>query len=219
MKKVLIYSNGEQIGDGILKLQIVNQLKSRFPDFEIHWMTDKIYTEYNARLKKYTSDYIDKVWEKANLNPFFWKKISPIYDLESENFDIIIDTQKTVIRTMALRRIKNKKFISSSANWFFSDIRPNNISKKRKFYIQSIIEMLDLVSTFKDSKKSHITIPKEIVNELKKIFSANKKYLGISPGSNTPKRIWSFENYMNVAKYFEDKGFNIVYFLGQQSYK
>ena len=76
--------------------------------------------------------------------------------------------------------------------------------------------MLDLVSTFKDSKKSHITIPKEIVNELKKIFSANKKYLGISPGSNTPKRIWSFENYMNVAKYFEDKGFNIVYFLGPQ---
>ena len=147
MKKVLIFSNGEQIGDGILKLQIVNQLKSRFPDFEIHWMTDKIYTEYNARLKKYTSDYIDKVWEKANLNPFFWKKISPMYDLESENFDIIIDTQKTVIRTMALRRIKNKKFISSSANWFFSDIRPNNISKKRKFYIQSIIEMLDLVST------------------------------------------------------------------------
>ena len=216
MKKVLIFSNGEQIGDGILKLQIVNQLKNRFPDFEIHWMTDKIYTEYNARLKKYTSDYIDKVWEKANLNPFFWKKISPMYDLESENFDIIIDTQKTVIRTMALRRIKNKKFISSSANWFFSDIRPNNISKKRKFYIQSIIEMLDLVSTFKDSKKSHITIPKEIVNELKKIFSANKKYLGISPGSNTPKRIWSFENYMNVAKYFEDKGFNIVYFLGPQ---
>ena len=73
---------------------------------------------------------------------------------------------------MALRRIKNKKFISSSANWFFSDIRPKNISKKRKFYIQSIIEMLDLVSTFKDSKKSHITIPKEIVSELKKIFSA-----------------------------------------------
>ena len=82
MKKVLIFSNGEQIGDGILKLQIVNQLKNRFPDFEIHWMTDKIYTEYNARLKKYTSDYIDKVWEKANLNPFFWKKISPMYDLE-----------------------------------------------------------------------------------------------------------------------------------------
>ena len=137
MKKVLIFSNGEQIGDGILKLQIVNQLKKRFPDFEIHWMTDKIYTEYNARLKKYTSDYIDKVWEKANLNPLFWKKISPMYDLESENFDIIIDTQKTVIRTMALRRIKNKKFISSSANWFFLISDPIIFLKKENFIFKA----------------------------------------------------------------------------------
>ena len=54
-----------------------------------------------------------------------------MYDLESENFDIIIDTQKTVPRTLALSRTKHKKFISSSAHWFCSDIRPNNISKKR----------------------------------------------------------------------------------------
>ena len=66
MKKVLIFSNGEQIGDGILKLQIVNQLKSRFPDFEIHWMTDKIYTEYNARLKKYTSDSVSYTHLRAH---------------------------------------------------------------------------------------------------------------------------------------------------------
>ena len=57
-----------------------------------------------------------------------------MYDLEYENFDIIIDTQKTVIRTIALRRIKNKKFISSSANWIFSDIRPNNKKKKKILY-------------------------------------------------------------------------------------
>ena len=39
-------------------------------------MTDKIYTEYNARLKKYTSDYIDKFGKKQILtfSPFFGKK-------------------------------------------------------------------------------------------------------------------------------------------------
>ena len=56
MKKVVIFSNGEQIGDGILKLPIVYQLKDRFPNHEIHWMTDTIYTEYNQRLKKFTSN-------------------------------------------------------------------------------------------------------------------------------------------------------------------
>ena len=75
MKKILIFSNGEQIGDGILKLQIVHQLRERFPTSEIHWMTDTIYTEYNSRLKKFTEQYIDKIWEQVNLSPFFWKKI------------------------------------------------------------------------------------------------------------------------------------------------
>ena len=146
MKKVLIFSNGEQIGDGILKLPIVYQLKDRFPNYEIHWMTDTIYTEYNQRLKKFTSSYIDKIWEKAKLNPFFWKKFSNVYNLNNEEFDIIIDTQKAVPRTIALKRLKTKIFISSAANWFFSNLKPKAFSKERKFYIKSIIEMLDLVS-------------------------------------------------------------------------
>ena len=74
MKKVLIFSNGEQIGDGILKLPIVYQLKDRFPNHEIHWMTDTIYTEYNQRLKKFTQTISTKYGKKAKLNPFFWKK-------------------------------------------------------------------------------------------------------------------------------------------------
>ena len=119
MKKILIFSNGEQIGDGILKLQIVHQLRERFPTSEIHWMTDTIYTEYNSRLKKFTEPYIDKIWEQVNLSPFFWKRISSKYDLRNINFDIIIDTQKAVLRTIALRRIKCSKFISASANWMF----------------------------------------------------------------------------------------------------
>ena len=133
MKKVLIFSNGEQIGDGILKLPIVYQLKDRFPNYEIHWMTDTIYTEYNQRLKKFTSNHIDKIWEKAKLNPFFWKKISNVYNLNNEEFDIIIDTQKAVPRTIALKRLKTKIFISSTANWFFSNLKPKAFSKETTY--------------------------------------------------------------------------------------
>ena len=216
MKKILIFSNGEHIGDGILKLQIVHQLKERFPKAEIHWMTDTIYTEYDSRLKKFTRPYIDKVWEKANLSPFFWKKISSKYDLSNINFDIIIDTQKAVLRTIALRRIKCSKFISSSANWLFSSLKPQTKKSKRQFYINNIVEMLDLVSNYKKKQVSSITVPKQILIELQKVFSSDKKYFGISLGSNTPKRIWDYKKFIDVAKYFEARGFEIVFFLGPQ---
>ena len=216
MKKVLIFSNGEQIGDGILKLPIVYQLKDRFPNYEIHWMTDTIYTEYNQRLNKFTLNHIDKIWEKAKLSPFFWKKISNVYDLSNEEFDIIIDTQKAVPRTIALKRLKTKIFISSSANWFFSKFKPKKLSKKRKFYVKSIIEMLDLVSNYEAKKEFAIDIPQAITETLNKLFDPSKKYIGIAPGSNTPKRIWSFDNYLKVAKHYEKKNFNIVFFLGPE---
>ncbi len=216
MKKVLIFSNGEQIGDGILKLPIVYQLKDRFPNYEIHWMTDTIYTEYNQRLKRFISNYIDKIWEKAKLSPFFWKKISNTYDLKHEEFDIIIDTQKAVSRTIALKRLRTKIFISSTANWFFSNQKPKELNKERKFYINDIIEMLDLVSNYETEKEFEIDTPQAITETLNKLFDPSKKYIGIAPGSNTPKRIWSFDKYIEVAKFYEKKNFNIVFFLGPE---
>jgi len=214
MKKILIFTNGEPIGEGILKLPLVAQLKERFPHYQIHWMTDRGECVYNTRLKKYTDNFIDVIWERSRLNPWFWKKISEVYNLHNEFFDIVIDTQKAVPRTIALRRIKSKIFISSAANWFFSDYKPKQIDKTRNFYVRNIVKMLDLVSEHKGSLSHKIQVPKEIDDQLNHLFVKGKKYLGIAPGSNTPKRIWDIKKYIEVAKYFEDKEVHPVFFLG-----
>ena len=215
MKKVLIFTNGEPIGEGILKLPIVGQLKKRFPNYEIHWMTDRGLCIYKSRLKKYTDQFIDIIWEQAELSPFFWSKISKKYNLENQYFDIVIDTQKAVARTIALKRLKSKIFISSSANWIFSDIKPKVIHKKRRFYVRNILDMLDLVSEKIEENFIKLPIPEKILSKISPIFkNENKIYLGIAPGSNTPARIWDIKNYIAVAKHFEKKGAVIIFFLG-----
>tara|TARA_B100000575_G_scaffold12336_1_gene8965 strand:- start:1243 stop:2229 length:987 start_codon:yes stop_codon:yes gene_type:complete len=219
MKKVLIFTNGEPIGEGILKLPIVGQLKNRFPNHEIHWMTDQGLCVYGSRLNKYTNNFIDKVWEQANLSPFFWKKISDKFELEDVFFDIVIDTQKAVPRTIALKRIKCGVFISSSARWIFSDIKPKNIKKVRRFYVRNIIDMLDLVSDQVKDEFFKLQIPDEILKKVSTIFNKEKIYLGIAPGSNTPERIWNIKNFISVAKHFENKGIKIVFFLGPAEQK
>ena len=71
-------------------------------------MTDQGDTVYTSTLKIISSNYIDKFYEKVNLNYFFSNKISNKYELEKEYFDIIFDTQKSVFRTLTLKRIKHK---------------------------------------------------------------------------------------------------------------
>ena len=120
-KKILVFSNGEKIGDGIIKLKLLHEIKTRLPDYKLYWLTNKGKTVYSSVLKFIASKYIDEIFDQADLSPFFWNKISKRYNLENEFFDYILDTQKSVIRTLALKRIRHKKFISGTANSFFSN--------------------------------------------------------------------------------------------------
>ena len=51
MKSILVFSNGEKIGDGIIKLPLLNEFKRRLPNYKLYWMTDQGSTVYASTLK------------------------------------------------------------------------------------------------------------------------------------------------------------------------
>ena len=57
-KKILVFSNGEKIGDGIIKLQLLHEIKTRLPDYKLYWLTNKGKTVYSSTLKFIASNYI-----------------------------------------------------------------------------------------------------------------------------------------------------------------
>ena len=216
-KKILVFSNGEKIGDGLIKLPLLNEIKRRLPEYKIVWMTSRGRTVYNNQLKNIASKYIDQIIEKANLNPFFWQKISNIYNLRDLSFDYIFDTQKAVLRTLALKRIKCSVFISASAAGFFSDKKIQIKSKKiRKYYLEDLFDLLNLIKEDNIDRNFTIPIPHELENSLIKIFDNNKSYIGIAPGAGEKNKIWPLENFIKVANYFEKKSYKLVFFLGPQ---
>ena len=64
-KSILVYSNGEKIGDGIIKLPLLHEIKRRLDSYKIIWMTDKGTTVYNSVLKNISDQYIDTIFEKT----------------------------------------------------------------------------------------------------------------------------------------------------------
>ncbi len=217
MKSILVFSNGEKIGDGIIKLPLLNELKRRFPNHNLFWMTDQGSTVYTSILKKISSNYIHKFYEQVNLNYFFSSKISNKYELEKEYFDIIFDTQKSVFRTLTLKRIKHKTFISGSASGLFSDIKlPKKLKKERKYYLEYLYDLLDLILKKEVDKNFKIPINKNIEISLKKIFLKNINYAGIAPGAGEKNKIWPINNFIEICKYLESKGFVLVFYIGPQ---
>ncbi|MBI28832.1 MAG: hypothetical protein CFH21_00930 [Alphaproteobacteria bacterium MarineAlpha5_Bin11] len=214
MKKILVFSNREQIGDGIIKLPFLYEIKSRFPDYHFIWVTNAGNTVFNSTLKNIASQYIDEIYEKVSLSSIFLRNKNDYFNF-NEKFDIIIDTQKAVIRSLALRRLKSDNFISSSLNWFLSDIKPKKIQyDKNEYYLNNLFRMLDLVSKKRNNDTFKIQYSPNLLKKIDQIFNDKNKYFGFAPGSATKIRIWKIDYFIEVAKYFKNLGFIPTFFLG-----
>ena len=44
-KKILVFSNGEKIGDGIIKLQLLHEIKTRLPEYKLY-LSFKIFKRF-----------------------------------------------------------------------------------------------------------------------------------------------------------------------------
>lgn len=214
MKSILVFSNGEKIGDGLIKLPLLYEIKKRLPDIKIYWMTNKGKTVYSDRLKNIAFQYIDKIFEQVNLQSFFWKKISNKYEFENMKFNYVLDTQKVVMRTIALKRIQSDIFISASAAGVFSNKKIPKKDKKRKYYLENLLELLDLIVPGKIESDYKIKIPEKLIQLLSQQFNQKYNYIGYAPGAGEKNKIWNINNFIEVAKYFNNQKYKSVFFLG-----
>ena len=217
MKSILVFSNGEKIGDGIIKLPLLNELKRRLPNYKVYWMTDQGTTVYSSILKDIVSSYIDHTFENVNLNSFFSRKISKKLNLENEYFDIIFDTQKSIFRTLTLKKIKHKIFVSATASGIFSDLKLNKDKKnQKKYYLENLYDLLDLIVKKPVDTNFKFPINQDIEKDIKKILKKERNYVGIAPGAGEKNKIWPIQNFIELSKYLKEKNFDLVFYLGPQ---
>ena len=216
-KNILVFSNGEKIGDGLIKLPLLNEIKKRLPNSRLIWMTNKETTVYNNKLKNIAGQYIDEIIEQAEIKPFFWQKISNKYNFNKINVEYILDTQKAVIRTIALKRIKCNQFISGTASGIFSTKKI--VLKPRQYLLYDLLDLLNFIKKGDFDNNFKFPIPNDLYKNLENIFKNDKPNIGFAPGAGEENKIWAIENFVEVAKYYEKKLYNLVFFLGPQEIK
>ena len=211
----LVFSNGEKIGDGIIKLSLLHEIRKRFSDYKIIWVANGT-TVYANKLKLFSDKYIYKVIEHADLNPFFWNNVSNNQFLKENKFEYIFDTQKAVPRTIALKRLNYDNFFSNAAKGFFSNNKKLRNSKNKKYYLDELLDLLNEIKKNDNDVDYKIEISQKLLNKLNEVFDPNFKYLGIAPGAGEENKIWPIKNFIKVAKFYEQKKYKIVWFLGPE---
>jgi len=213
-KSILVYSGGEAIGDALYKLNFIKNLRYNFPDSKITWLAGQGKTEYSYNLKPLVNNLIDEVVDnlKIGVNPFIeFIKPSPI----KKEYDVIIDTQTVVLPTLCLKKIKHKIFLSASAKWIFSDLKPNNFSIKDTSLNDRLNIFIKLINNneVKYGKKD-IKIEDQYIKLSNTLLPKGKTYIGISPGAGDKAKIWPLNKFVKLAQRQVNKNRIPVFFLG-----
>ena len=211
--KILIYSFNDKIGDGLQKITFLQTLKKIFPESQITYTTTNTTTLKN-QLSPLVNPYIDEFIEYNQINSSILNLFNKNKIFKELYFDLIIDLQKVVIRTLKLKQIKHKFFFSAAANFLFSDYKnKNNLEFKNLYIEQFYFNILELISNQKFDKIPNIHVPEYDIANIP-INSDIKRNIGIAPGAGDNDRRWPFSNYLEIANMLRDKGYKIYFFIG-----
>tara|TARA_B100001063_G_scaffold198820_1_gene191497 strand:+ start:381 stop:1352 length:972 start_codon:yes stop_codon:yes gene_type:complete len=212
---ILVYSFNDKIGDGLQKITFIQKLKELYPHSHLTYSTTYT-TTLKETLSPLVKGFIDEFIEYNEIESSFFalfKKKNKFIDRE---FDLIIDLQKVVLRTLNLKKIPHKNFFSTCANFMFSDYKNNKSLIFKGIYIEKFyFNILSLIINKNFVKIPNIKIPKNKLSD--DIIKTNKdKNIAIAPGAGNSIRQWDFKKYLEIANILRNRGFNIYFFLGPQ---
>tara|TARA_B100000902_G_scaffold299257_1_gene286696 strand:+ start:175 stop:1146 length:972 start_codon:yes stop_codon:yes gene_type:complete len=211
--KILIYSFNDKIGDGLQKVSFLQEIKRIYPNSHVTYTTTNT-TTLKDKLNPLVINCIDEFIENNNITSSLKNLFKKNEIFENKYFELIIDLQKVVIRTLCLKKISHGKFFSPAAGFIFSDFKNINKLKFKNLYIEMFyFNILSVIS-----RKNYLKIPEIKLPNIQKaknlINTLENKNIGIAPGAGDSIRCWDFENYLLVAKILKEKGYNIYFFLG-----
>jgi ADP-heptose:LPS heptosyltransferase len=213
--KILIYSYNDKIGDGLQKVSFLQQIRKSYPDAYIAYSTTNTTT-----LKKFLNPLIENCIDEFIENNKIQSSLKNILIsnrvFRNHFYDLIIDLQKVVLRTLSLKKIPHINFFSASANFLFSDYKNIKNLKFKNIYIENFyFNILELITNQKFEKIPNIHIPKYDISNIP-INSDIKKNIAIAPGAGNIDRRWPFSHYLKIAIKLRDKGYKIYFFIGPE---
>lgn len=217
--KILIFSHGELIGDGMMKLPFLRAMRAAFPKAVITWMAGRHPTIFNSALRELTAPYIDTVIDHTRLGDNLWDIYNKSWQqfLGTQRFNYIFDTEHKLIPTLMLKSITHGCFISASYNWFFSDKKPPRGYKRPLMLRDRLLDLLEVATGIKPAMDVEMSIPAEWLAESSNIYNIigrDKPFVLLAPGAGGRFKCWPLENFIALAQKLESAGMQPLFILG-----
>ena len=226
-----VYVGLDFVGDGLIKLPFIRSLRQVFPQAKITWIAGTHGSEFKHSLSPLVKGLLNEVLEKCNIGFIgvseanFLQRIQDLKNffhspLKGKKFDLLIDTQTHVLTTLIVKNIKHKLFLSGSANFLFSDIKPPKGFKRELNLSQRLVQLSEIaLGESINVPPPPLPLHKKYRFLAKKALPKSNDYIGFAPGAGDTRKCWNLQNFIEVAKNIAKKNRIPVFFLGPKEEK
>ena len=213
-KTVLVYVGGDLVGDAVMKLPFVRALRHIWPHAHITWYAGKYRSAFAHELSPLVVGLIDEVIEDTGLGRSIFKLFRrPVAE---RFFDLVIDTQRGGGTTFLVRRIRHKAFVSGTANFLFSSIKPPSAYRRPNSMIAQMLDLLTLAAGHPTVPHSKLNINADDKSAAKQALPEGQSYVGLAPGAGGRHKCWPLENFIALANRQIEMGRCPVFILGPE---
>lgn len=195
---IAVYVGLDLLGDWLMKLPFIRALRAAFPKAHITWLAGKGRTVFAGVLAPLTRGMIDEVIENAGIGTHWHELLRR--PLPDRSFDLVLDTQRRVLTTLILKRLRHRVFVSGAADWLFSDIRPKRGWKKPAAMVDQILELVELSSGLPVDISAPMPGDEASEAEARRVLPAGPIYVGLMPGAGGRQKCWPLPNYVEMAR-------------------
>ena len=206
------------IGENVIKLPLLLALSTGFPSAKISWvpgtggafyLQNELAPLVDGRISEFITDLDIPVDPRSAL-----RARHPIL---KRQFDLIIDTQRYLGRTLFLRRIPHDRFISGTWRYFFSNARPpRGVSRRPPRLTDKLLGLAAAAAEHEIPVPNPIPIPPSLRRRAAELLPPGPTYVAFSPGAGVKHtgKCWPLDRFIALAQQQVERGRVPVFFIG-----
>ncbi|MGH7071936.1 MAG: glycosyltransferase family 9 protein [Acetobacteraceae bacterium] len=208
---ILTFVGRDLTGDGVMKLPFLSALRAGYPRARILWVAAGK-SVFASTLRPLTRNLLDEVIEETDIGRSWFDLVRPRSALPRA--DLLIDTQRHVPTSLALRRLRPRTFISAAAGWRLSSLRPAG-NDKPPAMLGQMLRLLEACGAASDlASLPPLALPAAFEAEAAARLPPGPPLVGLAPGAGGRHKCWPLVNFLALGRSLAARGFRPVVLLG-----
>jgi ADP-heptose:LPS heptosyltransferase len=221
VNSILVYVTSgpdNALGENVIKLPMLFALAERFPGAKIAWVPGTSGSFYLQNvLAPLVGGRIAEFITDLDIPTEPWTAIKMRHPILRRHFDLIIDTQRYVARTLFLRRIPHRRFIGDNWRYAWSDrLPPKGVPIRPRLLTDKLLGLVSTAAGERVTAANPIPLDDVWVARAAAMLPAGPVYVGVAPGIGNAAsgRGYPVEGYLEVGRMLAERGHTPVFLLG-----